>query len=303
MATNSQVRRGFPNLDLVRGALKRLIPRIKDGTLPPLPPDPWDGWRDYDHADHIISAQRLARAIVKSYGLDVGTVIVSFIHNLEAAGQVELGSSRDYFVELRDELKDHPGDITACLGHEVAHIFLHRHHLTLPQRLPNEILTDVTAALYGFGPAMADTFRIDNRRRLTFGGVRVTRTERAMGYLTPDELGYVLTRNGCVNFGAYLHSPAARAAMRVGYQRAVRELTTPPLRVASIARRLSYRVSRWRASRRRVCRALGTADLYAFFDGYVSFRCPVCCQGLRLPQHHTLEARCPICTSMIPCVT
>ncbi len=299
----SGVRRGFPHLELIHDSLKRLVPAIKRGTLPPPSPQPWSGWTDYDTTEPTLSVQRLARRIAEVFGLDVGTIVVSFHDNVEFAGRVELGASRDFFVEVHAQFRAQPRVIAAVLGHEVAHIFLHRRQLALAETLPNEILTDTTAALYGFGALMADTFEVSEKREQLADAVRVTRTEQALGYLTPDELGYVLTRSGFARVEEYLRSAAARDALQVGRERAVRELRTPPLALAPWWSRLLYRLWREWASWRRLRAELRHHTPYAFQEGRIAFRCPHCCQGMRLPLRQKLVARCPSCELEVACVT
>ena len=299
------VRRGFPSLPVVRDALKRLVPAIKSGALPAPRPAPWHGFERYDPSDAVLSAQRLAREVLDVYALGCSTVIVTFDDALEAAGRVEIGGhgQREFFVELQGELRDRPKDIAATLGHECAHVFLHRHGLEQRDVWANEILTDTTAALYGFGALMADTFQVSYRRAFQDGGVVVHRDERSMGYLTPDELGYVLTRVGFAEVDAYLDSTAARVAMGVGRDRAHRELAAPPFAHAGWWPRLLYRAHVWLARWRSRGPALGAEEDYAVHDGRVSFRCPQCCQGMRLPVGKRARATCPVCEHTMACVT
>lgn len=297
------VRRGFPHLGLIHDSLKRLVPAIKRGTLPPPSPHPWGGWTDYDAKEPILSVQRLARRIAEVFGLDVGTIVVSFHDNVDFAGRVELGSSRDFFVEVHAQYRAQPRVIAAVLGHEVAHIFLHRRRLALAETLPNEILTDTTAALYGFGALMADTFEVSETREQLVNAVRITRREQALGYLTPDELGYVLTRSGFARIEDYLRSAAARDALQQGRTQAELELATPPLALASWWSRLGYRLRRAWAGWRRLREELSHHTPYAFQEGRIAFRCPHCCQGMRLPLRQKLIARCPSCELEVPCDT
>lgn len=297
------VNRGFPNLALVHDSLKRLVPAIKRGTLPPPSPLPWNGWTDYDAKEPVLSVQRMARRIADVFWLDVGTIVVSFHDNVDFAGRVELGPSRDFFVEVHARYRNQPRVIAAVLGHEVAHIFLHRRRLALPETFPNEILTDTTAALYGFGALMADTFEVSEKREDLGDRVRITRREQALGYLTPDELGYVLTRSGVARVDDYLRSAAAREALLTGRAQAERELSTPPLALAPWWSRLLYRFWRAWAAYRRLRAELSHHTPYAFQDGRIAFRCPHCCQGLRLPLNQKLIARCPSCELEVHCIT
>ncbi len=298
-------RRGFPSIGLVRDALGVLVPAIRRGQLPPPPKEAWGGHRGFPVDDAVLAVQTLARRIAAVYRLDIGVVVVTFVEKLEAAGRVELAGpgQRDFFVELRSEFRTQPRIISAILGHEVAHIFLHRHGLHPESGLAAEILTDTTAVLYGFGAVMADTFRVSEHQEQLADAVRITTTVNQMGYLTPDEVGYALTRAGFGHLHDALESPAARDAVREGQRLARRELTTPPLRSASWWRRLGYRLARWLAERRNRASALTPDQLYRLEAGKVSFRCTVCCQGLRLPTRATVTATCPRCEAEVPCET
>jgi hypothetical protein len=298
-------RRGFPNIGLVRDALGALVPAMRRGRLPPPPKHAWEGHRGFPLNDAVVAVQTLARRIAEVYRLDIGVVVVTFVEKLEAAGRVELGGpgQRDFFVELRGEYRNQPRVISAILAHEVAHIFLHRNGLHPAPGLAAEILTDTTAVLYGFGAVMADTFKVSEHHEQLVDAVRITTTVNQMGYLTPDEIGYALTRAGFGHLHDVLESNAAREAVRVGRRLAAKELTSPPLRTASWWRVVAYRILRWLAERRKGDGTLTSAQLYRLEPGKVSFRCTVCCQGLRLPTRAVVTATCPRCEAEVPCVT
>lgn len=298
--------RGFPNIGLVRDAIGVLVPAIKKGKLPPPAMEPWEGHIGFPIKDPVIGVQHLARKIAKAYELSVGTVIVTFIDGMKEAGRVELSGpgQRDFFVELRAEFKEQPRVITAILGHEIAHIFLHHHRVHLAPGLPEEILTDATAVLYGFGAVMADTFRVSEKSEYVGDNmIRTTRSERHMGYLTPDEMGYVLMRSGFGGIDEKLESLAARDALAVGRSRARSELTAPPLKSTSWWRRAIYKVLRWWAEWRKHAPELHALDFYRVQAGKVLFRCTVCCQGIRVPTRASLTATCPRCETELPCET
>lgn len=287
--------RGFPNIALVRDAIGVLAPAIKQGTLPPPPRNPWVIPPEVPGQSSVIRVQHLARRVAGVYGLDVGLIVVTFRSDITEAGRVELGGNqqRDFFIELREDYAYEEVMLSAILGHEVAHIFLHRHRLHPPPGLYGEIVTDVAAVLYGFGAVMADTFRVSEEG------------EHHMGYLTPDEVGFVLFRSG-FDFRACMRaltSKAARAALQIGRTGARRELTSPPLRRAAWWKRLTYRVRRWWSERAHRTEELVATRLYALTGGHVHFRCVVCCQGLRVPTRKELTAVCPRCRTAMACVT
>jgi len=291
------IQRGFPNLRTVREALRLLIPRVLKKSLPPIPDIGWSGWSEYDPQEPLLSVQGIARKIASVYQLDIGTIIVSFEADTDFAGRIELHGGREFFIELNSKLKSNPRNIAATLGHEVAHIFLNRHGLRLKPDSANEILTDIAAALYGFGVLMADTFVISETRTPAPGGVQVTESRRKIGYLTADELGYVMTRMGLGWALDQLTSHAARVAFREGRDRAQSELSAPPLTTAGPIDRFVY------VCRRRCYTWLHNEQIltlhrhYAFQNGGVVFRCPICTQAIRLPPGKRVNARCPNCES------
>lgn len=301
MPPGKGVPRGFPNLARIRESIGLLVPKIKKGLLPP-PKPPWQGWERYDSSDHIISAQRLAVDAAKVYQLNVGTLVITFASSLSSAAQVEIGPTNDFFIEVESDFIERPRDLGAVLGHELAHIFLHRHNIRIPDTWGNEILTDTTAAMYGFGALMADTFTVTETSHSVANGTQITRQERSLGYLTPDEIGYVLTRCSPANVAAYLRSSAAKSALRVGRRKALLEIRTPPLQLASLSSRMVYRMKRM-ASIPTLLVGLPLSHRYGFGDDKVSFRCPQCCQAMRLPTKKTIKASCPRCESQLHCRT
>jgi hypothetical protein len=298
-------RRGFPNIALVRDALGVLVPAMKKGRLPPPPAAVWDGHRGFPVENAVIAVQTLAKRIAQVYGLDIGTVVVTFLSNMQQAGRVELAGpgQRDFFIEIRDEYRTQPQVISAILGHEVAHIFLHKHQLHPPDGFAAEIMTDTTAALYGFGAAMADTFKVTETQQDLGHAIRITTHVHQLGYLTPDEMGYAVTRAGFGHVEGALQSPAARHAFGVGRNLAREELTSPPLLRSGWFSRLAYRLKRWWADLRKHEAPLDASHVYRLMAGKVMFRCTVCCQGIRLPTRARITATCPRCETELPCET
>lgn len=241
----------------------------------------------------------MARRISEVYRLDVGVVLVTFLPNLGSPGRVELHGGRDFFVELDLSLRDHSRNLAATLGHEIAHIFLENNGLAFESTAETECLTDTAAALYGFGALMADTYVVTSTSKAVPGGTQITHHARSMGYLTPDEFGYVMTRSGTPVPPDALTSPAASVAFGAGRRRALASVGAPPLRVASRWRRLGYRL---RLLHHRLFpreEELRTDRDYAFqAGGRVAFRCPLCTQGMRVPSRRSLNATCPCCGSV-----
>ncbi|MCG7528660.1 hypothetical protein MHW47_30005 [Streptomyces sp. OfavH-34-F] len=290
----SPVEHGFPHLATVRAAITALYRRLGP-----------DGVRRFgasfapadaaftDAEDLLPGAQRVARALVRHYRLPDARMIVSF-RAMEHAGSVELAAGPEYFVELNDRFRTHRRDIGAALSHEVAHVLLHRLGLEFPGTRTNEILTDTAAAYLGAGWLLLDAFRED--------GV----SSQKLGYLTPEEFGYVLAGRALL-FGEdpspWFTSPQAYTAYVAGRTRALRDAARPPLTAARRTDRLRY------ARDRRYGRPAreGGEAAYAFEgsgDGLrVEFPCPVCHQWNRVAVRGRVRVRCALCRAVLDCTT
>ncbi|MFD0142184.1 MULTISPECIES: hypothetical protein [unclassified Streptomyces] len=282
---------GFPHLATVRASITALYRRLSA-----------DGVRRYgasvsaqavafaDEEDLHLGAQRVAGALVHHLRLPEARMIVSF-REMEHAAGVELAAGPEYFVELNDRFRGHRRDIGAALAHEITHVLLHRLDLGFPGTRDNEILTDVVTAYLGAGWLLLDAFREDGM------------SSQKLGYLTPEEFGYVLAKRAEV-FGEdpspWFTSPRAYEAWIRGREEAVRDARRPPLAAAGWAARHRY------AKDRRYGRAAQDAP-YAFegsgASARVSFPCPVCRQRLRVPTGRRVRARCGVCEAVLECDT
>lgn len=280
---------GFPHLETVRTALTALHRRVSaDGVRrfaasvhPELvAPDPGE--------DPYLGAQRVARVMVQHFRLPDARMVVGF-RDMVHAGNVELAAGPEYFVELHSRFKDDPRDVGAALAHEVMHVWLHRLGLELPGTRDNEILTDTVTTYLGAGWLLLDAYREEAAVR----GDRLRMSAYKLGYLTPEEFGYVLAKRAEA-FGddvePWFRSPQARDAYRAGLTRAREDLRSAPLASAS-----------WTARRRYVRdrRAMASGPGYEFTSApggvKVSFPCPACFQRLRLPCRGRTRARCALC--------
>ncbi|MFO0552406.1 MAG: hypothetical protein U0271_28720 [Polyangiaceae bacterium] len=278
-----KARKPFASVDRVRRAWMVLRDALENGRLPAAPTSAFDALHTYDPEEQVVSVQRLARQVAEQYGLKVGTIVVTF-RQLKVPAQVELGDSMDFFVEVDKSLAEHPSDLAAALGHEVAHIFLHRHGVRLPETADNEVLTDATACLYGFAHLLAGTYRVDKHQT------------RALGYMTTEEIGYLLERAKLPL--PVLDDELPRAALAVGRRLAEREMRAAPLQTATLLSRLHYL---WSSQRAQGEAELGLTDHVAVGAERVAFRCPHCSQGVRIPRKKKLVATCPACKAKLPC--
>ncbi|MFI8998255.1 hypothetical protein [Streptomyces sp. NPDC053542] len=293
----SEVVHGYPHLETVRAAVTALYKRMSYDTVrtfetavPPV--DAAFG----DEEDLHLGVQRVARAMVAHLRLPDARMIVSF-RGMRHAANVELTAGPEYFIELNDRFRRHRRDIAAALAHEVMHIYLHRLGLSFPGTHANEVLTDTATAYLGAGWLLLDAYREHGT------------SSQKLGYLTPEEFGYVLAKRALF-FGEdpapWFTSPQAYDAYRAGRLRALQDTRQPPLAAAGRADR--WRYAKDRRAARTPRRAAGPPpDAGYVFDGpgplRVSFPCPTCHQRIRLPVRGALRARCALCRTELECDT
>ncbi|WP_043263891.1 hypothetical protein [Streptomyces sp. CT34] len=298
----SDIQHGFPHLDTVRAALTALFRRLSRDTVGAFDTSVLPVDVAFDDAEDIhLGAQRIARAMVHQFRLPDARIVVTF-REMEHAAHVELTAGPEYFVELNERFGKHRKDIGAALAHEVTHVYLHRLDLSFPGTRDNEILTDTATTYLGAGWLLLDAYREHGP------------FSQKLGYLTPEEFGYVLAKRAEF-FGEdpapWFTSPQAYEAYLAGRARARQDARRPPLAAAGWAARLRY------ARDRRLAREGGhTARSAAAGDGYafepaagggpptrVSFPCPACWQRIRVPVRGRLQARCGLCGTLLDCDT
>lgn len=295
----SPVVHGFPHLATVRSAITALYRRLSyDGVrrfAPSLAPVD-AAFADAD--DLHLGTQRVARAMVQHLRLPDARMIVAF-RAMEHAGSVELAAGPEYFIELNDRFRTHRRDIGAALSHEVMHVLLHRLGLEFPGTRDNEILTDTAAAYLGAGWLLLDAFRED------------ATSSQKLGYLTPEEFGYVLAKRALAfdeDPSPWFTSPQAYTAYTKGRAQALREGAQPPLTAAGWAGRRRYaRDRRYAQDHPGAFPVPGGEAGYAFESGgdglRVAFPCPTCHQRNRVPVRGRVRARCALCRTVLDCTT
>ncbi|MEV6794687.1 hypothetical protein AB0M87_22470 [Streptomyces sp. NPDC051320] len=296
MTDDSEVVHGFPHLETVRAAITALHKRLS-----------YDGIRSYapsvapadvafsDLDDLHLGAQRVAHAMVQHLHLPDARMIVSFREMHHAAG-VELAAGPEYFIELNNRFRTHRNDIGAALAHEVMHVLLHRLDLSFTGTRDNEILTDTATTYLGAGWLLLDAYRED--------GV----SSQKLGYLTPEEFGYVLAKRALAfdeDPSIWFTSPQAYTAYNKGLDRARQDSRLPPLAAAGWVGRRAY------AKNRKYALEHGSHSPprtpYAFEEAgnglRVSFPCPTCQQRIRVPVRGRVRARCGLCGTVLDCDT
>ncbi|WP_030772050.1 hypothetical protein [Streptomyces sp. NRRL F-2664] len=288
------IEHGFPHLATVRASITALFRRMSaDGIRAHAPSfSPADAAFDASEDLHL-GAQRLASAMVRALRLPEARMVVAF-RPMDEAATVELTAGPEYFVEVNDRFRTHRRDLAAALSHEVAHVLLHRLELAFPDPAENEILTDTAAAYLGAGWLLLDAYRED------------ALTHQRLGYLTPEEFGYVLAKRAALfdeDPSPWFTSPQAYEAYVRGSALAARDLRRAPLAAAGPAARRRY------ARARRCGLAPRDGSAYRFEPAgsgpalRVSFPCPVCEQRVRVPVGGRLRARCGLCRSVLDCDT
>lgn len=267
--------------------------------------------------DIVIGVHSLAGVIVRHLQLPKACIIVRF-RDMENPGQVELSSEDDYLVDLNNKYRNDHRDIAAILAHEITHVFLHRHGIQVPDTLENEILTDTAAVYLGVGWLSSNAHRVTEDRQERYIApdmreVRITTTDERLGYLTPEEFGYVLGKRSLAlgeKMTGLITSPAGKMAFDRGYRTAVADHQSAPIVGCGWWRRSEYYWNRRHV--RNVHRSSGLTGRSRLFRGYqfevadsmrVIFECPVCSQKLRLPTDQQVDVRCSICDTSIGCRT
>lgn len=292
---------GYPHLETVREAVTALYKRLSYDTVHTFatsvaPADVAFG----DQDDLHLGAQRVARELMRHYHLPDARMIIGF-REMEHAASVELAAGPEYFIELNDRFRTHRRDIGAALAHEIMHVYLHRLGLAYPGTRDNEILTDTAATYLGAGWLLLDAYREDGA------------SSQKLGYLTPEEFGYVLAKRSLA-FGeapeTWFTSAQAYTAYTKGLAQARRDEQQPPLTAAGWAGRRRYAKDR-RYAQDHGPRGPAPAGPYAFSgDGSqgrsglrVSFPCPTCHQWIRVPVRGRVRARCGLCRTVLECDT
>ncbi|AVV43214.1 hypothetical protein C6376_19045 [Streptomyces sp. P3] len=298
MANGGPVEHGYPHLETVRAAVTALYKRLSYDTIHQFATSVAPADVAFCEGDDLhLGAQRVARELVRHYRLPDARMVVAF-REMEHAAHIELAAGPEYFVELNDRFRTHRRDIGAALAHEIMHVYLHRAGLSFAGTRDNEILTDTATTYLGAGWLLLDAYRVDGA------------SSQKLGYLTPEEFGYVLAKRSLV-FGedpsVWFTSARAYEAYGRGLERARFDERQPPLTAAGWAGRRRY--ARDRRHAQGVGARPGDAGApYAFVHDpqgplRVMFACPTCRQRIRVPVRGRVRARCGLCGTVLECDT
>lgn len=297
VANGSEVVHGFPHLDTVRSAVTALYRRLSPEGVHSYAPSVLPADVAFDDRDDLhLGAQRVAGALVRHLRLPDARMIVSF-REMHHAASVELAAGPEYFIELNDRFRTHRRDIGAALAHEITHVLLHRLGLSFPGMRDNEILTDTVTTYLGAGWLLLDAFREDDV------------SSQKLGYLTPEEFGYVLAGRALA-FGEdpspWFTSAQGYRAYTAGRAEAVRDARRPPLTTAGRLARHRYAKDRRHALDDPSRQHAGEGGYVFEPDGgglRVSFPCTTCHQRIRVPVRGRVRARCGLCRTILECDT
>ncbi len=259
---------GYEHLPLVRKAFSAIHSRIKPSSISSDWPNfETPSWQRGKIEDEILFVQRLAKAVAAHYRLHDHTFIVGVNSRLSAAAQIEVRANHEIFLEYSPSRIQFVSELWAIMAHELAHIFLDRIGLRFRETLENEVLTDTTAIYLGFGCTVLSAQ--DQITRHNVDGGKTT-TTKVFGYLSPDEMGYVLAQRDYIR-GENSHDTIRSQMGKVGYLngKARFEDSTKhrPYCKRSLTDRVIHRLGWIRAQER---------------DGIV-FSCKICGQDLRIP--------------------
>lgn len=306
----------YPNLERVKTSIKALYKHFSSQNIHSFSQSfSSDRISMISGEDPVITAHRLASAIVNHLKLPEASILVNYSISLEEPGQVELTPENEYLVKLNARYKDNQRDIAAILAHEITHVFLYRAGLFLSNTYDNEILTDTASVYLGVGWLTLNAYRVTQTTQIdSWGQESIQYRKEGLGYLTPEEFGYVLGKRSIdfqENMNGFITSSAAKKAFQRGFKRAKLEYRQPPMKNCGSLARVLYR---WNKK----CivsanRDGNTKNLSHSFDGYkfdisdgikVVFECPVCSQKLRLPVNKkNIVAHCSVCKSSFQCET
>ncbi|AXG77316.1 hypothetical protein [Streptomyces paludis] len=292
---------GYPHLETARAAITALYRRLSADGIRSYAPAVAPAEVAFSDLDDLhLGTQRVARALVQQLRLPDARVIVSF-REMTHAANVELTAGPEYFIELNNRFRTHRRDIGAALAHEITHVLLHRLGLTFPGTRDNEILTDTATTYLGAGWLLLDAYREDRD------------SSQKLGYLTPEEFGYVLAKRALVfdeDPRIWFTSPQGYTSYTKGRELALQDERRPPLTTAGWSGRRRYAKDRGLALAtppEPPSAAPSPSSPYTFerlSDGpRVSFPCPTCFQRIRIPVRGRIRARCGLCGTVLDCDT
>lgn len=136
--------------------------------------------------ESVITLQRAARKVIEHLGLRCGSVVVTFVRQLGAAGRVERDGDA-WFIEIDDTHRASGRALGAILAHECCHVLLIERGVYPLGNALDEVYVDLAVMLTGLGALSLGAIRDDEQRKVdrieyshqSFGYLRAPRLERA----------------------------------------------------------------------------------------------------------------------------
>jgi hypothetical protein len=308
---------GFPNLPVIQRSIADLHKRFPGVELLGLqfPSSLSPAINDAIRVGHpVVAVKNIVGTILRHFHLPAGSIEVRFIDDLQEPARITRKQGGGRLVEIRASLMGDLGTI-ALVAHELAHFFLDTANLRYRDTFENEVLTDTASTYLGAGWSVLNAYkrsvsvsamwdRFNNRHVTT-----TTTSESKLGYLTPEEFGYILARRCYItreDLLPWIERVEGKMALAVGVSRFHLELRQPPLAAAGPLRRLKYKYAVWRASagKDNELRVYDYVDfsIEATSSKRVLFRCPRCTQQLRIPVGVELaQVTCKNCKDTFRC--
>jgi hypothetical protein len=313
---SSVIPHGFPNLRTIQRSIADLHKRFPRSELLGLQFPSSLSPAIVDTAqlgDPVTSVQQIVEAIVHHFHLRAASVVVRFNDQLEVPARITQTRGGHRLVEMQMGFMA-SRETVAILAHEVAHFFLDTVGLRYKDTFQNEVLTDTAASYLGAGWSVLNAYQRSESRSEQWVGpntrtVTTTTRESKLGYLTPEEFGYVLARR-CNTTDErllpWIGRNEGKAALSAGFAQLRRELAQPPLGTASALRRIKYKYAVWRSKRKGGQEATiydyGNFSIEAAARKSVLFRCPRCTQQLRFPVGiKRADVTCNVCKQAFAC--
>ena len=232
------------------------------------------------HNDIVICTQNIAKQIANSLGLHIIKVVVTFVHDLGAPGQVQLSAGDTFSVKVDRKYIFNTNLISAILAHEIAHIYLFKHNISIKDTFQNEVFTDTTAAFLG------GAWLILNSSYEETSYLNYQTTVKWFGYITQYEVGYILAKRDFLlkqDSSDSMIFGRSGEFFDAGKAHFLKSLGRPYVKRSALGN-LVYRLK----SR--------------LIKGSIVFKCICCEQQLRIPESDkTLSVHCPTCGNDLLC--
>ena len=269
----------FKNIKAINSNISNLYESIGATLVPNFKTDLAIDSNRY-HSDTVIYSQNIAKQIANSFGLHYINITVAFVYNLGVPGQVLLSAGNSFSVKIDNKHISNTNFISAILAHEIAHIYIFKHNLSIKDTFNNEVFTDTTAAFLGCAWLLLNS----SYEETSFFNDQTT--VNWFGYITQYEVGYILAKRDFLlnqNSSEAMIYGRSREFFDAGKSFFLNSLRRPYVK-RSVLGNLAYRIkSRLKKSS-------------------IVFRCICCEQQLRIPESNKpLSVHCPTCGNDLLC--